>query len=210
MRDSKQYLDDIHNASIKAYGKKKNPPQLPQIVQMRQHLHLYWEHVANFMQIECYQTTNKVVDLQSAEGAAQLITALKELNDEADKCIIQVNTLIGQHDEFIRFFRAQNIEFHGSNAIISSFTQECGVLRAGLMDLLTLIGQQGQICATYETMARTNYTPAMLKKSIDLGKEWKPHATKAKETYIQLKKLSDEINGSGVNITEKHKECIIT
>jgi hypothetical protein len=200
VRDSKKSLDDLQEVS----SKKKNPLQL---VEIRQSLHLYWANVANFMQIECYQTTNKVVSLQDATLPSELITALEELKAEAERCIIQARTLVGQHDEFIRFFRTRvrAVPLAESDALVAGFTSACAALRAGLIDLLDLIDNQRKACSTSQAAARTNYTPAMLEEFVALGKEWKPHVTKANETYIQLKTLSNDIKGSVV----KRGRCII-
>jgi hypothetical protein len=206
VRDSKKFLDDLQEASIEVSSKKKkNPSQPIQILEIRQQLHFYWGNVANFMQIECYQTANKVVGLQDAESPYQLITALAELKTAAEECIVQAKTLVGQHDAFIQFFRTHAVHLPRSDAV-ASFTNGCGALRAGLVDLLALIEKQRRACATSQT---TNYTPARLEEFIALGEEWKPHVTKVNETYIRLKSLTNDIKGSGVKGPKKSGGCII-
>jgi len=205
VRDSKKLLDDLQEVSIKASSKKKN---LPQLVEIRQSLNLYWGNVANFMQNECYQTANEFALIQEPKLPSELITALEESNAVAKDCTIQAKTLVGQHDEFIRFFmtRARAVPLAESGAFLAGFMSACGALRAGLIDLLALVDKQRQVCTTFQTMARTNYTPAMLEEFNAFGKEWRPHVTKVKETYIQLRTLSNDIQGSGV---KKSDECII-
>jgi hypothetical protein len=190
-------LDDLQ--AVKA-SSKKNPPQL---VEIRQSLHLYWGNIANFMQIECYQTTNKVVGLQDARLPSELITALGELKAEAEHCITQAKTLVGQHDEFIRFFRTRTraVPLAENEAFVAGFMSACGDLRAGLIDLLALIDMQRRAC----TAARTNYTPAMLQECIALGRGWRAHVTKVNEAYIQLKTLSTDIKP----VPKKSGGCII-
>jgi hypothetical protein len=211
-KDSKQYLEDLQEASINAYGRKKYSPQLPQIVQIRQDLHLYWGDVANFLRVECFQTAHRVVGLQIVKRPSELITALGELQAEAENCSFRGKALVGQHDEFIRSFTARNIRFPGSDATTASFTRACGSLRAGLIDLLVLIEDQCQACATYERMVRTDYRPAMLDEFTLLGKEWRPYAVKTRETYSYVKTLSDDIIGSGEErptLSKDSKGCII-
>ena len=193
MKNSKQYLDDLQEASIKAAGKKKNPPQLPQIVEIRRSLHLYWDEVANFMQVECYQTVNEVACLQDAKEPSQLIGAIKELEISGKKCSVKAKALVGQHDAFIRSFTARNIRFQGSDGIIARFTQACGALRAGLIDLFGLIEKQRQACAAYQTTASTNYNPAMLVEITRIGKQWKLYAVNTRETYTHIHKLSEDM-----------------
>ena len=196
MKNSKQSLDDLQEASIKAGGEK--PPQLPQIVQIRRYLHHYWGEIATFMQEEGFQTANQVVCLQDMKGPAELIIALEELKTKVEECSVKAKALVAQHDEFIRFFGQRNIPFHGSDPIITSFTEACGALRAALIDLLGLIENQCEACAAYQTTAHTNYTPAMLEELIVFGKEWNPYVAKAKQTHAHLKKLSEYIIAPGV------------
>jgi len=192
MRHSKQYLDDLQEASIKVSGNKNSPP-LPQIVEIRQDLQLYWAQVANFMQVEYYQTVNEVACLQDATGPTDLISATQQLEASAEECSLKAEALVGQHDAFMRSFGAGNLRFLGSDALIASFMQACGDLRAGLIDLLDLIEKQREACAAYQTRVRTNYKSAMLDEFTLLGKQWKVYAAKAKETYSHINKLSHDI-----------------
>jgi hypothetical protein len=206
MRNSKRCLDDLQEA-INAVG-KKNPPQLLEIAKIRQRLHRYWGDVANFMQVEGFQTTKEVVGLQYAEGPSQLITALGQLKAKVEGCRVKAEVLVGQHDEFIRFFGERNLRFR--NPIIASFTQACRALRAGLVDLLTLIKEQCKACATYEITVRAGYKPIMLDRFARLGKEWKPYVAEAKETHKHIKKLSDDIIVPGVKqFTVSNKGCCV-
>jgi hypothetical protein len=100
----------------------------------------------------------------------------------------------------------------GSDAIIASFKQACGSLRAGLVDLLALIEEQYQACATYQTAVRTNYKPSMLSEFPPLVKEWTPYASKMRETWAQVTRLSDDIIVSSMKqptVSKGSKRCII-
>jgi hypothetical protein len=198
MCDAKHRLDGLQQASITADRKRKKSPQFPQIVQIRQELHLYWISLADLLRDACFQIANRVRDLQYVKRPSQLLEALAELKTQAEKCISKAKALIAQHDEFIRCFRARNIRLPGSDGIVTNFTQACGSLRAGLIDLLALIEEKSGACAAYHTAVRANYTSAMLEEFTLLGKEWGPYALKAKETSAQVYKLCDDIIGSGV------------
>ena len=194
MKDTMKSLDDLQQASIKAYGKKKkNPPQLTQIVEIRQTLQVYWRDIAKFMKEECYQTANKVRDLQEAGGTAGLIEALQRLETAAEKCSDDAKVLVGQHDEFIQFFGTRGLRLSASDPVMASFTNACEDLRTGLIDLDALIEEQRQACAT----GRKNYRPAMLETFKRVGEEWNDYVKKIKEISAHIKRFSDDI-GPGV------------
>jgi hypothetical protein len=211
MEHSKQYLDDLQEASIKASGNKKSP-QLPQIVQIRQGLHLYWAQVAKFMQDEYFQTLGLVARLQDVTGPTDLISAIQDLEVSAEKCSVKAKALVGQHDAFMQAFSTRNIRFRGSDVLTVSFTQACDALRGRLIDLLGLIEKRREACATYQTTARTHYKDSMLDEFARLGKQWQPYAAKAKETHSNINKLSNDLV-AGVKeptaSTGSKRRCII-
>jgi len=203
----KLYLDDLQEASIR---KKKKSPQLPQIVQIRQQLHTYWGGIANFMQIECYQTVKTVINLQDVKGPVDLITAIESLEAEGKNCSMHAKRLVGQHDQFVQFFPRRNIRFPGSDTIIANFMQACAALRAALVELSALIDKQWRACAIYKTRARSNYTPALLNEITLLGKQWQPYRTKINETHGDARKLSNDISiGVQPRPTASKGGCIV-
>jgi hypothetical protein len=209
MKASKRYLDDLQQASIKAYGKRKNSPHLTQIVEIRQALQAYWRAVANFMADECYETASKVLDLQDTIVPTQLIAVLSELEVLAENFCFKAKALIRQQDVLIEFFGAPNVRLPKGDAM-TGFMLACGALRTGLIDLLALIEEQCQACATYQTTIRTNYNPTMLDGFILLGKEWGPYVSKINETWAEIQKLSDDIIVFGVKqLTVSKVGCVI-
>ena len=192
MRRSKQSLDDLQEASSKASGNKSSL-HLRQLIEIRQGLQIYWSQVANFMQVECFQTVNAVIDLQDTNGPSDLMIAIQRVANEAEDCSLKAKTLVKQDEAFMQIFRARNIRFPGSNALTANFMHACDSLRAGLIDLLGLIDKQREACAAYQEAARAHYRSSMLDEFKLLGKQWQPYAGKAKETHSNIKKLSNDI-----------------